>query len=91
MFYSVNEGGIFGPLICNASCGPPCTFRWVGPDFVINSSVLLFNPATRKENGTYQCEATNAIGTIIANVVLIVQRKFMKFLQVISLNEENKF
>ncbi|VDI07996.1 Hypothetical predicted protein, partial [Mytilus galloprovincialis] len=73
MIYSVNEGSIFGPLICNASCGPSCTFGWVGPDSVINSSVLLFNPATRKENGTYQCGATNAIGTIIANIVLIVQ------------------
>ncbi|VDI68261.1 Hypothetical predicted protein [Mytilus galloprovincialis] len=72
MTYSVNEGDRFGPLICNASCGPPCTFRWVGPVSVINSSELVINNATRIENGTHECEATNAMGTSKGQIVLII-------------------
>ncbi|XP_063442433.1 hemicentin-1-like [Mytilus trossulus] len=72
MIFSVNEGNKFGPLICNASCGPPCTFRWVGLVSVINSSQLLINNAARTDNGPYQCEARNTIGTITANIDLLV-------------------
>ncbi|CAG2238260.1 unnamed protein product [Mytilus edulis] len=72
MIYSVNEGRRFGPLICNASCGPPCTFRWVGPTSIINSSELFINSASRTDNGTYICEATNTIGTTVANITIII-------------------
>ncbi|VDH94468.1 Hypothetical predicted protein [Mytilus galloprovincialis] len=63
MIYSVNEGSIFGPLKCTASCSPPCTFRWVGPVSMINSSELIIDNAALIDNGTYQCEATNTMGS----------------------------
>ncbi|VDH93021.1 Hypothetical predicted protein [Mytilus galloprovincialis] len=70
--YRVDEGSNFGPLICNASCGPPCTFRWVGPTSIINSSELFINHATLIDNGIYQCEATNKMGTSKGHIVIII-------------------
>lgn len=80
MNYSVSEGGRFGPLICNASCGPPCTFRWFGPASSINFSELVINNATRKDYGTYLCGATNKMGTSKGHIVLIINCKFILLL-----------
>lgn len=75
VIYNESEGRSFGPLECNANCGPPCTFRWKGPGSIINSSQLFLTYVARQDNGTYQCEATNTIGTAHAHVVLIVKCK----------------
>lgn len=79
----VNEGSGFGPLICNASCGPPCTFRWVGPASIINSNELVIKNATRRDNGTYECVATNTMGSSKGHIVLIINCKFTQILDVL--------
>ena len=69
-------------LRCSANCHPPCSYAWFqGP--LPRDSVggkLAVGKATTAEGGFYTCRATNSVGSMVSDPVVVeVQCEFVCF------------
>ncbi|XP_071173898.1 protein turtle homolog B-like [Mytilus edulis] len=57
---NVTEGFTLGPINCNATCYPKCSFKWrlnktrTFEDFLLNETLVVAN-ITKNQSGSYRC------------------------------------
>ncbi len=60
-----------GIMQCSASGTPPITYRWLkNAQYMTNASthgVLLLSKIDKSDVATYQCVATNRLGSVLSN------------------------
>ena len=62
--YTVTEDDTIPSINCNASCRPQCTFMWTGPNvWGGTTNDLYLQNINRNEKGTFNCTATNDVGS----------------------------
>ena len=76
--YTAAEGDTIQSISCTASCRPPCTFMWTGPNVPDDTTNDLYlQNITRNQTGTFNCNATNEVGSkVSSNVEVDVRCKF---------------
>ena len=82
--YTGTEGDTIPSISCTASCRPQCTFMWTGP-YVPGGTTndLSLQNINRNQKGTFNCTATNEVGSkVSSNVVVDVRCKLILYLSV---------
>ena len=76
---TVGEGDTIPSISCTASCRPQCTFMWTGPNVPDGTTNGLYlQNINRNQKGTFNCTATNEVGSkMSSNVVVDVQCKLL--------------
>ena len=77
--YTVTEGDNMPYINCTASCRPQCTFMWTGPNVPDDTTNNLYlRNINRNQKGTFNCTATNEVGSkMLSNVVVYVRCKLL--------------
>jgi hypothetical protein len=75
--YTVTEGDTIPYISCTASCRPQCNFMWTGPNVPDGTTNDLYlQNINRNQTGTFNCTATNEVGSkVSSNVEVYVQCK----------------
>lgn len=70
--YELNEDSDVSDITCTADCQPDCSLIWITPTGqVMSTEILSLKNIQRNQTGTYQCNASNAVGNIVSAVVTI--------------------
>jgi hypothetical protein len=70
--YTVTEGDTIPSISCTASCRPQCTFMWTGPNVPDGTTNDLYlQNINRNQKGTFNCTATNEVGSRMSSKVAV--------------------
>ncbi|XP_071175377.1 hemicentin-2-like [Mytilus edulis] len=63
MSVTKKEGNKLGPIDCEATCNPPCQYKWTKPDkTIIYNRELMIESLSIDDHGTFICTASNKLG-----------------------------
>ena len=85
--YFVTEGDTIPFINCTVSCRPQCTFMWTGPNVPDGTTNDLYlQDLSRNQKGTFNCTATNVVGSKMSSNVVVDVRCKLYYIKFTKLN-----